>query len=156
MAFLDRVALWLHGQHRRDFTSAEAAHLWQRGFKRRYPALSTDDLLFELRAVDNVVFREVQDRFSLGHLSYQEYLTARGIALGQHLEILVEHMSDPWWRQVAIFYAGFTGDISRLVNTLQKRADLREHKTLLAEMLLEARHTSDFVRTITTEIINER
>ena len=154
MTFLVRMALLLQKGHRREFGLADADKIWREGLSRTYPDVSVQELLSELRSVDNVIFHESRDRYSLGHLSYQEYLAANGVALGQHIGLLVKNVFDPWWRQVALFYAGITGDITKFLRRLGQQ-DLRPHRAMLDEMLIEARHTSSFARTIITEIIRE-
>jgi hypothetical protein len=89
--------------------------------------------------------------FSLGHLSYQEFLAAKGIVLGQRLEVLRDNFFDPWWRNVFLFYAGIAGDVHKLFGMIQAKTGLRRNRGLLDEMLAEARYSSDFVRAITND-----
>jgi len=156
MLFLTRLALRLHRAHRREFVRQDAASIWRNGLNRQYPDVTVDDLIQELGSVDNVVFREYGDVYSLGHLSYQEYLTARAISLGSHISFLVSKLLDPWWRQVAVFYAGYTGDITKLLSRLSSTADLRPHSGLIREMLDEAKQTSELALTATKQILSER
>jgi predicted NACHT family NTPase len=155
LRFLTRLALALHRGHRQRFSAKEASKVWRSGFEGLYPGIRIQDLLTELQLVDNVIVTEGKNEFSLGHLSYQEYLAARGIVLGQRVHILAENFSDPWWRQTLIFYAGIAGDVGRLFDLVQRRSALSDPHGLLEEMIAEARYTPTVVRELIADFHQE-
>ena len=150
--FLSRLALAMHSRHSQTFSISQAEETWQGGFARLYPDYSIDDVLGELCHANNVIFPEGCDKFSLGHLSYQEFLVAHAVSSGQHVEILAHNMDDPWWHQVALFYAGIAGDIGRLVAIMQRRTGIRNPRHLLTKMMDEARYTTEIVRTVICDL----
>jgi hypothetical protein len=145
LRFLTRLAMKLHFEHRRRFTAEDARSIWQDSFQRHYEGMSIEDVLDELRLANNVIFQEDVKEYSLGHLSYQEFLAALGIVYSQSLGRLQSQLLDPWWRQVLIFYAGIAGDITPLINMMQKETGVVDKKHLLDALLNEAKHASTVV-----------
>ncbi len=145
-SLLMRLALKLHLAHRRRFTGDDLENIWQEGFKRLYPGYGVDELLWELRVCDGVIQSEGGDDYSLGHLSYQEFLAAYEIMRSSKFKILVGKYFDSWWKNVMIFYAGLCSDISEFLEALHRRHALVEQKGLLSDIMNEARFTSPAVR----------
>lgn len=146
LSLLSRLALNLHMARKRTFTAREFSDLWADGFKSVYDTVDPLDLLEELRVGNGVVSKLASDSFSLGHLSFQEYLTANGAVQSQQEDLLVANFYDPWWREVLVFYAGLRGDISSMLERLQRYSGLRQNHGLLDEMIAEARFTSQVVK----------
>jgi NACHT domain len=152
MTFLQRLALHLHEKHKRLFGKKLLTSLWKAGFANHYPTVRIDDLVWELRSCNSLIFPEGKDTYSLGHLSYQEFLAARAIAFGQKMKLLQESFSVPRWRQVLVFYAGITGDISKLLQLVQRTIPLSD-RGLLQELMDEARDTPGDIRQFVEDII---
>ena len=153
--FLSRLALSLHRRHARTFTRQNAKDIWDDGFQRIYPTCTIDDVLSELRHANSVITYQGANRYSLGHLSYQEYLAAYAIASGQYVEFIVQRLDDSWWHHVALFYAGIAGDISRFVAIMQNRTGIRDPGGLLSAMMDEARYTGDLMRSVIVQMLSE-
>jgi hypothetical protein len=151
--FLVRLALALHSRGRRTFDLEFARKVWLSGFDRIYRSHTIDDVLDELRLVDNVVFAEGRAEFSLGHLSYQEYLAAVGIVLGQRMDVLRRKVLDTWWREVFTFYAGISGDVTKLLEIINAEYGVQcIDNVLMDEMLNEARCTPDAIRSLLVDL----
>lgn len=146
MALLTRLALYLHSRHRREFTKTDIAEIWNDAIQDLYPDISVDDLLAELRLSNGVIIKATANTYTLGHLSYQEYLAAQAILNTQKETILLQRFQVPQWREVLIFYCGLRGDISSLLYKLQRTRGLDRNAGLLDEMVAEARFTKPVVR----------
>jgi hypothetical protein len=153
LQLLMRLALSMHCRHRRRFSKKELAAVWRVGFAKLYPRLPLDDLIWELRVCNNVISQVGEGEYSLGHLSFQEFLAAKAIMHTQSQALLIANFHDTWWREVIIFYSGLCGDISSLLGDLQKKCRLVEAEGLVAEMNAEARFTSSAVSDFITDAI---
>ncbi|MBS0207971.1 MAG: NACHT domain-containing protein [Planctomycetes bacterium] len=149
--FLKRLAYSLHLKHRRRFDKRTAAKIWNASFAKTYENLAIEDVIDELRLCDSIIVPEGVGEYSLGHLSYQEYLTAEHVVSGQQLEVLVDNFHDPWWRNVILFHAGITGNVNKLLTQVHRRYPLGREDDLLDEMMLEARYTPEVVRQLVEE-----
>jgi hypothetical protein len=153
MMLLMRIALPLHMRHRRTFTREELGKIWSEGFERHYPKCLLDEILYELLVVNSLIYRHSDDQFSLGHLSFQEFLTAQALMHGPPRELLIANFFDPWWRNVLVFHAGLLGDISSLMGSLQQRYGIGTDSKLLSQMIDEARFTKSVVRDFLVDAI---
>ncbi len=108
--FLSTLALHMHTKHTRRFTEQFAMRIWRSNFGNIRLSMSFSEFLIELVEVDNVVFREGDGEYSLGHLSFQEFLAANALVFKQKVRSLAEKFSDPWWHDVMVFFVGVTGD----------------------------------------------
>ena len=150
---LVRLALSLHRKHKREFTVREFSRIWEGGFAANYPGVDVNDVLWELRYCNNLIYPEGSNRYSLGHLSFQEFLAAKAIVFGQKVDLLISNFYDPWWREVIIFYAGITGDIHHFVERIQENFALENREGLFEEMMFEARYTPDTVKYVIRDIL---
>jgi hypothetical protein len=62
------------------------------------------------------------------------------------IDILINRFYEPWWKNVIIFYAGISGDVSDLLQVIQTRSTLVDQRGLLSDIQREARFTSPIVR----------
>lgn len=146
LSLLSRLALNMHIDNRRTFSSQEFISLWADGLNAVYEDVEPDDLLEELRVANGVVTRIGSDAYSLGHLSFQEYLAANGALQAQQESLLVANFYENWWREVLVFYSGLRGDISSMLERIQRTTSLRSNHGLLEELIDEARFTTQTVR----------
>jgi hypothetical protein len=146
MTLLSRLALLLHEKHSRRFSRSQLAAIWRHGLARHYPRVTVDDLLTELRVSNSLIVAEGGGTYTLGHLSYQEYLAALAVVHEQRLQLLVEKFYDPHWRQVVIFYAGIAGNAEGLLDRVQQSSPLINQDGLMEELSQEARYTPEHVR----------
>ncbi len=152
LGFLARLALALHRKHRRTFSAAGAAWVWRQGFADAYPDVDIDAVLWELRACNCLIDQEGVDLYSLGHLSFQEYLAAWAIVHSQQLKVLRDNFHNPWWWHTCVFYSGIAGDVSRLLSSIQTKGTLHENDALIDDMLAEARYTPQETRLAVQDI----
>ncbi len=145
MQLLTRLAFDLHTTHRRHFCADMFALLWDEKLKGVYRGVSANDALWEMRVFNSVIRSEGRGRFSMGHLSFQEFLVARAIVQFQRQGVLLDKYYDPWWRNVLVFYAGTCGDISSFLTHLHNTGPIMEDEGLVKEMMSEARFTSRVV-----------
>lgn len=138
---LSRLALSLHAKHEREFTVSQFTKVWRSGFSSIYPESTAEDVLRELRFANNVIIPESTHMYSLGHLSYQEFLAAKAIVFSQNLSPLINNFHQPWWRQVLIFYAGIAGDLEAFTSRVLNKFTLSYDDELLEVMMREARYT---------------
>ena len=68
--------------------------------------------------------------YSFSHLTFQEYLTARNIVanlepkiLSQNLNKLVNHITEPRWREVFLLTAGLLGNADQLLQLMKQKLD---------------------------------
>jgi len=70
--------------------------------------------------------------FGFSHLTFQEYLTARALAEGDNLSLLIEHLRDNWWREVVLLYASLR-DATLLIQAIrEQREDIFKSNLFLA------------------------
>ena len=115
--------------------------MWDSGFSTHYRKYTLDQLIAELQFSNNVIYSAGGDEFTLGHLSYQEYLAAKELVNLQDPRFLVDKFTETWWRQVLVFYAGIAGNIERLFKMVQVKRPINRQDPLIQEMLAEARYT---------------
>lgn len=142
MFLLSRLALKLHLNHQRRFTQQDVLEIWESGLSKHYPQYSCANLMSELEIYNGVISHEGGNEYTMGHLSYQEYLAANSIMMTQQQKFLVKQYFDPWWQNVIIFHAGLCGDVSSFLEEAQRKHPLVNDGGLLAEIKNEARFTS--------------
>ena len=125
--------------------------MWAQGYQQAYEDVTVDDLLWELESCNCVVVAEAPAVYTLGHLSYQEFLAAWAIVHSQNFRILRDNFHSQWWRNVLVFYAGIAGDVARLFSAVQTKGTLGD-RSLIKEMLAEARYTPEAVKAAVKDI----
>jgi hypothetical protein len=118
--FLSRLAYKLHVKHRRSFSFADADSVWRSSFRSQYPTIPIDELLHELAIVNNVIEKDGIDEYSLGHLSFQEFLAAKDVLLRQNVTKLARVFDEPWWQRVVLFFIGLSGDHTVLFREVRR------------------------------------
>jgi predicted NACHT family NTPase len=156
MELLTRLAFLLHSQHRREFTREDLDLIWCDAIRSLYPNVSVEDLITELLVTNGVIEKFGLSSYTLGHLSYQEFLTARAVLQLQRERDLLSHYHQKWWREVFIFYAGLRGDISDLLKRMQLLFGLDRNAGLLKDMISEGRFTSPVVVDFVKHVIREK
>jgi hypothetical protein len=129
----------MHEENRTRFSEQDVQSVWESGFSLMYKSAGLSDLLWELQWPNSVVYYAGEGEYTLGHLSYQEFLTAQEIVNKQDPRFLINKFNESWWRQVLVFYAGIAGNIERLFRLLQASRPVRKGNQLIAEMSEEAR-----------------
>ena len=125
---LESVALTMHARGQKEIELGDLRELLARLF---------DALTHNERASDQAVERflgVIQERtgllvargegvFTFSHLTFQEYLAARAIAgRDDYVAYLLDHLADPWWREVILLTAGYLSTQSKERTTRLIRA----------------------------------
>jgi len=152
IVFLSRLALILHATHQREFTRKEVERIWDDAIRGLYPNVTVDDLINELVMSNGVIIKASSTTYTLGHLSYQEYLAALAILNCQKEAQLLKCFQNRWWREVIVFYSGLRSDISSLLEKIQMKHGLDSNDGLLEEMMEEARFTKPVIRDVIRDL----
>ncbi|MGD2176521.1 MAG: HEAT repeat domain-containing protein [Anaerolineae bacterium] len=81
------------------------------------------------------------------HPSLRECLAAKEIHEGEGISALVEHVDDPWWREVIVMLAGLQRDATDLVEMILARSQEGDEALLLAaHCLFDADQTDEDLR----------
>jgi hypothetical protein len=140
---LCRLAYSLHCKHIRSFSFGDLETIWNAGFARKFPTMTVEDVIYELLVVNSVIERDGRSSYSLGHLSFQEFLAAKFVMYGQKVKELSKHINDVWWQCVVFFFVGMTGDATALLNAVRRRRFAHIDKEMLVMLTKEARYACD-------------
>lgn len=132
--FISELAFTMHQRELRVISVSEADEIARNYFSRTYhgnPNGMIRDCVHR-----GVLEYESLGGLSFGHLTYQEYLVARKIALDNDVGFVLKRIGSPWWKNVIRFYASYKDDISSLLRSaLDSDCSLNVFKEL--EHLLE-------------------
>jgi formylglycine-generating enzyme required for sulfatase activity/CheY-like chemotaxis protein len=115
-SLLESVAFWMHERHLREIDLDDLRIILLPIFENFYLAanklnLGQKALELFLRVVNNrsgLLVERGLGVYSFSSLTFQEYLTARALAdRDDSLEISIEKMLDPWWREVIKLEASY-------------------------------------------------
>ena len=152
---LANLALHLHKRHERQFTQRAFEELWAQRYAASFRQISSSEVFDELHIANGVLEHEGGTMYSLGHLSYQEYLAAMAVLYDQSMSTMLDNVGDPWWRQVIVFYVGLTKDATKVISRLMTQHGMTADSPLIRELSAEARLTRpdviDFVNAIRGE-----
>lgn len=157
LALLQDLAYHVHKRKKRFFTKHEFDGAFNRVLIKVLNHTHCDALRQEILVSNGAILREGPEAYSFGHLSNQEYLAARYISTRNKIPYLAKQLSDPWWSEVAKFFASITGDVSALLKKALEvqKGDLLSHRDLLDELVNVARYTSPAAVTFLTDIYSE-
>jgi energy-coupling factor transporter ATP-binding protein EcfA2 len=102
---LAELAYVLMTERVRDVSAARATEILQPALDRIVADCGCEDLLHDTAAGGFLIEREA-GRYSFAHLTFQEYLAARHIHERGLLDVLTRNVSDDWWRETTLLYAG--------------------------------------------------
>ncbi|KYK35213.1 MAG: HEAT repeat domain-containing protein [Theionarchaea archaeon] len=75
----------------------------------------------------NALLKEISiDVYGFLHSSFQEYLAALELKERNDYGMLLEHLYEPWWEEVILFFAGFDRDATELIREIRKRERIDE------------------------------
>ena len=141
LLLLGALAFDTHAEHNRTFTLEAIDKRWRAGPGKFYPTLDVHDVVVELQFVNCVLSSVSPEIFSLGHLSFQEFLAARYIMHSQQESFLINNIRDTWWHDVAVFYGGLRRDASSFLDKIYPAISGTHQDNLVEEILSEARYT---------------
>ena len=142
LRFLAEVAFHVHSKHHRVFTSSDAKEVWNQSLAVAYENVDFNDVMVEIQRVHDVAPYQGRGEYSLGHLSFQEYLCAYNCVNRQRSVFLIKHLGDPWWRRVCVFFVGITGDASPFMDAIVGSVELFANRDFLHKLRSEAAFTS--------------
>ena len=111
--FISELAFYMHKREIRIVTMSDANDLASSFFLNDYhdePSEMVRDCIYR-----GILEFESTGGLSFGHLTYQEYLVGRKIALDNDNDFLLSKICHRWWKNVARFYAMIKDDISSLI-----------------------------------------
>lgn len=110
--------------------------------------LESAAVLAELEHQHGVLVARAQGIYSFSTVLFQEYFTACNISLADNLTIdsslqsLVNHLTDPRWRQVFLLTAVMLGNADKLVRMMRQQIDiLVDREPVLQDFLMWASQT---------------
>ncbi|MBD2178654.1 NACHT domain-containing NTPase [Pseudanabaena sp. FACHB-1998] len=113
--------------------------------------LASEGVLKAIESQHGLLAERARGIFSFSYLALQEYFTARKIvanhnlqSLGQSLQGLVDHITDPHWREIFLLTAGMLRSADGLVELMKQQIDgLVSEDPYLQEFLAWASQKSD-------------
>lgn len=138
LKFLQKLAFFLHSQEMRDATYHEVlgiAKITEKSGTHSYSEMIEDCVR------RGVLEKQNDGKFSLGHLTYQEYLTASWLVERNDTSFIWRRLPESWWQKTWEFYASKTEDITSVVVEGIGRQDERSMATI-RKLLKFAPHTS--------------
>ncbi len=136
---LRRFAFFVHDRGAREFSRSEFLEVARRSFLadgKRTVVSMFEDLIS--RGVFEV---EEKNRFSFGHLTYQEFLCAEYFFYFAKVPELAKRFGEKQWRKVLFFWAAMVQDIDVLKQCLNSEIVLR-NRDQIRELLRIARLSS--------------
>jgi NACHT domain/TIR domain len=118
---LPRLAWHFHAQGLRYFTQREllaCIREFVEALGRSTREEHLQDILNEITSDNGLLREQAPGYYGFLHLTLQEYFTARHLTNILGLELLLEHLSHPWWEEVVLLYAGQADDTSDLLERL--------------------------------------
>lgn len=107
---LGRLAFSMMTARVRDMRREDVLEIVRPALRRVSKAVTAEDFLTDVSSNGLLVERE-KDLFAFAHHTFGEYLAAKHIRDTGQVGILVEGVSDPWWRETTLLYvAGADAD----------------------------------------------
>ncbi|MFE0028396.1 NACHT domain-containing protein [Amycolatopsis sp. NPDC059021] len=104
---LRRLAFDMMREHTRDVSREDLLAALRRRGRQRTEAPTAEDLLADLASNGLLIERE-SEIFTFAHQTLQEYLASEHIRIEQLEHVLVENVTEPWWRETTLLYAART------------------------------------------------
>ncbi len=153
--FLQRLAYNVHSSNdrKRTFQKKEMHIAYEEslgdwGYNHKY-----EDIFYDLIYSSGIIIEETKNRYSFGHLTFQEHLAGEFIFEQNHsLNSIENKMSKDWWREPLLFYASLKGDITELLNYLSHSKAIFSYTELINSMLYYAPFTSPGAKEVFNEL----
>ena len=123
---LKKLAFYGHCNNKRIFTEQEVIAEMLKHFPRLGLQKSDAEPILDEIWKRSYLLRQIsRDSYDFLHLSFQEYFTALELKDDpKGMETIVKHLSEPWWEEPILLYAGINKDAGPLINKI--KADVKE------------------------------
>jgi len=111
--FIMDLAMDMHNRGLRTISISEANFYAEKYYTKKFHYESTEMVRDCVHR--GIIEFEAFGGLSFGHLTYQEYLTAKKLSVDNDVGFVFKKMNDPWWSNVIRFYASIKEDITPLV-----------------------------------------
>ena len=121
MHFLITLAMHMHKEEKRHLNMDEIIKYYHIGYASDVEMLNAGKVKDEGYAMiidcihRGLLFRETTDVVSFGHLTYQEFLTAKYLCRENPISFILRNIKSSWWYKTFQFYATLQKDITRLL-----------------------------------------
>ncbi|NJN87545.1 MAG: NACHT domain-containing NTPase [Leptolyngbyaceae cyanobacterium SL_7_1] len=85
--------------------------------------LDSEAVLKSIEAHHGLLIERAKGIYSFSHLTFHEYFTAREIVAHADYEQLIEHITEPYWREVFLLTVGMMRKADVLVQLMKKKID---------------------------------
>jgi len=130
-----QLANKIHEEKKREFSIGTAVALASRFVVPGYNS-GTEHMVVDC-INRGILIAERDGYISFGHLTYQEYLSAKYVMQYSAIQSLKEKIGDNWWENVLILYASIVGDISSFLKLIPVQEQM-DNKELLYKMAIAA------------------
>ena len=153
---LRKLAFYGHSKNKRIMTEREII----REMLKHFPTLTLKEqkakpLLNEIWQRSYLLRQISMDSYDFLHLSFQEYFTALELKeQSDGLNIISKHLSEPWWEEPTLLYAGIKNDATDLIKKIRKELPediFYSNLVLFGKCIIDAEHTEPSLK---EEIIN--
>ncbi len=155
--FLRKLAQHLHSKSIRATSWSDMVAVLRNNVGRIESAEEADWFLTELIRNNNVICSEPNDKWSLGHLQYQEYQAALELKENRRLK-LDYYMGSGWWSKVMEMYADMTRDITPIYDGLVARYGVTwsaDHPEILRQLYALLRIAPNTDHTVRRDVQKE-
>lgn len=118
------LAKYLHTQRKQSISEEELKRLIIDYSSERGQLIDAERIVEDVIINTGLLFKNEYGEIQFKHLSFQEYFTAYEIFHHNQGErtLFVKSFNNPWWQNVAIFYAGMTKDAPELLNEIMNES----------------------------------
>ena len=155
MRYLQKIAYSMHSKHMQSIAQDSLESTWKKDFFHVYPEVSFETLLNELRTKNCVLYEHSNGDFTFGHLSYQEFLSARFLVNAGRNSFLGDKINLKWWQNVARFYAGLATSLQPLLDKAQRQGLFNTQKAIIEELVAECRNTPPAFKSLIQDLLSD-
>jgi formylglycine-generating enzyme required for sulfatase activity len=94
-----------------------------------------NEFLQEIMERSGLIRQQSKTSYGFAHFTFQEFFTAEHLYAQAEGDSLLDHLGDPWWREVILLYVGLQPDAEELLRRLKEQDPL-----LAADALADAKN----------------
>ena len=119
------LAKYLHTQRKQSISEEDFKKLILDYSSERGQLIDAEKIVEDVIINTGLLFKNEYGEIQFKHLSFQEYFTAYEIFHHNQGEriLFVKNFNNPWWQNVAVFYAGMTKDAPELLNEIMNESE---------------------------------